>query len=538
MTLRRAPSRPSRRSPPHFAQQGIQPGDRVAGYLPNVPEAIVAALGAAAVGAVWSSCSPDFGAQGVHRSIRTDRAEDPGCRRRVLVWGEAPRLFPADRRGRACAALAEADCSSSVPGDGHHGRDSERRHLGRLRFVRRWRGSVVRAAAVQPSALHPLLLGHDRRTEVHRAWRRRDAHPAPQGASASLRHRRGRPRLLLHDLRLDDVELARLCAGVRRDAGLVRRIAVLSRRQCSVRSRRRDGHDALRDVTQVHRRGGEGRARADDIPPARDRAHHHVNRLAAGARRLRFRLRADQARRPPRVDLRRNGHRRTALRGGNPNGAGVARRAPGAGARNEGRSVRRGRPLGAASEGRARLHDAVSVDAGGFLERPRWPQVSRGVLRALSGRLVSRRLRRADRARRPRSSTGGPMPCSIPAACASARRRSTGRSSSSTRSSRVSSSGSSGTATNGSCCSSGCATGSRSIPDLEARIRQRIRENSSPRHVPARIVQVTDIPRTKSGKLVELAVRDVVHGRVVRNREALANPEALEQFRDGRAPAS
>ncbi len=59
-----------------------------------------------------------------------------------------------------------------------------------------------------------------------------------------------------------------------------------------------------------------------------------------------------------------------------------------------------------------------------------------------------------------------------------------------------------------------------------------IRANSSPRHVPARIVQVTDIPRTRSGKLVELAVRDVVHGRDVRNREALANPEALEQFRN------
>ena len=65
-----------------------------------------------------------------------------------------------------------------------------------------------------------------------------------------------------------------------------------------------------------------------------------------------------------------------------------------------------------------------------------------------------------------------------------------------------------------------------------ARIRRHIRENTTPRHVPACIVQVTDIPRTKSGKIVELAVRDVVHGRVVRNREALANPEALEQFRD------
>jgi acetoacetyl-CoA synthetase len=65
---------------------------------------------------------------------------------------------------------------------------------------------------------------------------------------------------------------------------------------------------------------------------------------------------------------------------------------------------------------------------------------------------------------------------------------------------------------------------------LEDRIRQQIRRNTSPRHVPARIVQVTDIPRTKSGKIVELAVRDVVHGRPVKNKEALANPEALEQF--------
>ncbi len=68
--------------------------------------------------------------------------------------------------------------------------------------------------------------------------------------------------------------------------------------------------------------------------------------------------------------------------------------------------------------------------------------------------------------------------------------------------------------------------------DLEARIRARIRANSSPRHVPARIVQVGEVPRTRSGKIVELAVRDIVHGRQVRNREALANPEALDQFRD------
>jgi acetoacetyl-CoA synthetase len=67
---------------------------------------------------------------------------------------------------------------------------------------------------------------------------------------------------------------------------------------------------------------------------------------------------------------------------------------------------------------------------------------------------------------------------------------------------------------------------------LEDRIRARIRTNTSPRHVPARIVQVGEIPRTRSGKIVELAIRDVVHGREVKNREALANPEALSQFKD------
>jgi acetoacetyl-CoA synthetase len=67
---------------------------------------------------------------------------------------------------------------------------------------------------------------------------------------------------------------------------------------------------------------------------------------------------------------------------------------------------------------------------------------------------------------------------------------------------------------------------------LTNRIKQQIRDNTSRRHVPERIVQVADIPRTKSGKIVELAVRNVVHKLPVRNVEALANPEALDHFRD------
>ena len=66
--------------------------------------------------------------------------------------------------------------------------------------------------------------------------------------------------------------------------------------------------------------------------------------------------------------------------------------------------------------------------------------------------------------------------------------------------------------------------------DLEAHIKRSIRENTSPRHVPAVVLQVADIPRTKSAKIVELAVRDVVHAEPVANLEVLANPEAREHF--------
>src|SRR5690606_9522840 len=73
----------------------------------------------------------------------------------------------------------------------------------------------------------------------------------------------------------------------------------------------------------------------------------------------------------------------------------------------------------------------------------------------------------------------------------------------------------------------------RSLDDsLQANIRQVIRNNTTPRHVPAKIVQVQDIPRTISGKIVELAVQNVIHGEPVKNTDALANPQALEQFRD------
>ncbi|MEO7761779.1 MAG: acetoacetate--CoA ligase, partial [Casimicrobiaceae bacterium] len=67
---------------------------------------------------------------------------------------------------------------------------------------------------------------------------------------------------------------------------------------------------------------------------------------------------------------------------------------------------------------------------------------------------------------------------------------------------------------------------------LIAKIKKQVRTNTTPRHVPSKVLQVPDVPRTKSNKIVELAVRNIVHGRPVKNVEALANPEALEHYRD------
>ena len=66
--------------------------------------------------------------------------------------------------------------------------------------------------------------------------------------------------------------------------------------------------------------------------------------------------------------------------------------------------------------------------------------------------------------------------------------------------------------------------------ELVKKIKQQIRANTTPRHVPAKVIQVADIPRTISGKIVELAVRKVVHNELVKNKDALANPQALDLF--------
>ena len=67
--------------------------------------------------------------------------------------------------------------------------------------------------------------------------------------------------------------------------------------------------------------------------------------------------------------------------------------------------------------------------------------------------------------------------------------------------------------------------------ELLIKIKKKIRKNASPRHVPDKVIVVNDIPRTKNGKIVELAVKNIIEGNIIKNKEALANPEVLEQYK-------
>ena len=68
--------------------------------------------------------------------------------------------------------------------------------------------------------------------------------------------------------------------------------------------------------------------------------------------------------------------------------------------------------------------------------------------------------------------------------------------------------------------------------DIILRLKKRIRSEASPRHVPSKIIQVSDIPRTKNGKIVELAVKNIIEGSKIKNVQALANPKVLNDFKN------
>ncbi len=261
--------------------------------MPNMPETVAAMLAAASLGAVWSSCSPDFGEQGVLdrfgqiEPVRLHRA------RRLLVQRQAERR---DRQGAGGAGEA----AERPPGDhrrlSRHGQAGGDRHAAAPSTLDdalapfEAKDVTFERLPFSPPALHPVFVGHDRHPEMHRPLGRRHAAPAPQGAAAPWRPRGRRPPLLFHHLRLDDVELAGFRPRLRRHAAALRRLALPSRRQRPVRLRRRREDDLLRHLGEIHRLAAQVRAEADRHPRSLHRAHHLLHRLAAVAGRFCLRL--------------------------------------------------------------------------------------------------------------------------------------------------------------------------------------------------------------------------------------------------------
>ena len=204
--------------------EGVNEGDRVAGFLPNCPEAIIAMLATASIGAVWSSCSPDFGINGVVDRFGQIEPKVLFCADGYFYNGKRCDSLAAVRG--VVAVIKSVQRTVVVPFTG------DQLNLDGLPHALSWRdfrgGEAelnVCVRAVCPSALRHVFLRYDRCAEMHRARSRRHSAAAPEGARPALRRGNRRPPVLLHHLRLDDVELAGQRAGCRCDADSVRRIA-------------------------------------------------------------------------------------------------------------------------------------------------------------------------------------------------------------------------------------------------------------------------------------------------------------------------
>ena len=232
----RAP-RPDRRDPQRLQARGVGRGDRVAAYLPNVPETVAAFLACASLGAVWSSAAPEFGVRSV-----VDRFAQ--IEPKVLLAVDGYRYGGKDFDRRAAVdelrARARPEHVFVLPYLGDEGNWDELYGDGALEFD---------AAAVRPPALGALLVGHHGPAEADRPRAGRDPARASQGAEPAPRPARRRPALLVHDDRLDDVELPR------------RRTADARRRSCSTTG------------TPAHRAStGSGSSRPTPASPASARA--------------------------------------------------------------------------------------------------------------------------------------------------------------------------------------------------------------------------------------------------------------------------
>ena len=195
---------------------GVERGDRVVAYMPNIPETAAAFLACASLGAVWSSCSPDFGARSRDRPLRADRAE--GAARDPHATATTAASSTAPRRSTRSSARCRGCSTTAILGEDELGVADRAR-----------RGAGVRPRAVRPPAVGALFVRHHRAAEGDRPGPGRDPARAPEDAAPAPRRAGRRPAVLVHHDRLDDVELHRLRAADRRDGAALRRLARATR---------------------------------------------------------------------------------------------------------------------------------------------------------------------------------------------------------------------------------------------------------------------------------------------------------------------
>ncbi len=337
---------------------GVGEGDRVAAYMPNIPETVAAFLACASIGAVWSSAAPEFGARSV---IDRFAQIEP----KVLLAVDGYRYGGKDFDRRAIVAQIAAEVPSLQRDRG--ARLPRRNRMGG-RLLGRGIGALVRTVAVRPPAVGAVQLGHDRAAEADRPRPGRDPDRAAQeDASAPRRPGRG-PRLLVFDDRLDDVELPRRRAADRRVDRAVRRQPRIPRPGSAVGSRRAHAHDLLRDQRGVHRGLHEGLGRAGRGPGSQRAARSRLDGLTARPRGLPLDLRPARRGHVAVLDLRRD-RPVHGLRRRRADAARVSGRAPGAFARRQRRGLG---SVGAAAGRRGRRagdHRADAVDADLLLGR-------------------------------------------------------------------------------------------------------------------------------------------------------------------------
>ena len=315
---------------------GVEPGDRVAAWLPNTPEVIVAMLATSMIGAVFTSTSPDFGVAGVlDRFGQVEPTVLIGTDGYVYAGKSQPRLTRLAEVASQLPTLAAVVVVEELEGAPD---------VSEVPKATTWRAALDAHSdataefvdfGLRCTWLHPLQLGHYWGSQVHRSPRRGVAPEARGRTSAPLRHSSRRCCLLLHDLRLDDVELAGVCTCHGSLTRPLRRIPFSPHTKSSVGFGRRVWHHFVRNVSKVPRCIAQDGSKPRTNASIGDAADHHVYRLTTRSGGVRVRVPRRQERRALSLHFWRNRHLWLLCRWG-PNPPSLCRRDSGTGFRNGG----------------------------------------------------------------------------------------------------------------------------------------------------------------------------------------------------------